>query len=102
MGCSSSKYTVNKKIEGQGLDCQRALNLLKLDENEINKLYRCFVKFDLSGDGQLSLIEFLTILDLGKRISFLSFFFLFLLDFYLFIYFIIDNFRSIIFNKRNI
>lgn len=70
MGCSSSKYVVNINVEGQGIDCQKVLKLLKLEENEINKLFCCFVKFDLSGDGKLSLIEFLTMLDLGDNYNY--------------------------------
>lgn len=65
MGCSSSKYVVNINTEGQGIDCQKVLNLLKLDDDEVNRLYRCFVNYDLSGDGKLSIVEFLTMLDEG-------------------------------------
>ncbi len=37
MGCSPAKYVVNINQEGQGLDCQKALRLLLLQENEINQ-----------------------------------------------------------------
>jgi Ca2+-binding EF-hand superfamily protein len=65
-GCMSAKYAVNVHAEGQGIDCQKALSLLKLNDEEINRIYRCFVKFDLSGDGKLSIVEFLTMLDIGE------------------------------------
>jgi Ca2+-binding EF-hand superfamily protein len=71
MGCSSSRYVVDINTEGQGIDCQRILKLLKLSDSEVNRLYRCFLKYDLSNDGKLSILEFLTMLDIGM-ISFLS------------------------------
>jgi Ca2+-binding EF-hand superfamily protein len=65
MGCSSSRYVVDINTDGQGIDCQRVLNLLKFNDKEVNQLYRCFVKYDLSNDGKLSILEFLTMLDIG-------------------------------------
>jgi Ca2+-binding EF-hand superfamily protein len=65
-GCISSRYVVNVHAEGQGIDCQKVLRLLKLEDDEINRMYRCFLDFDLSGDGKLSVVEFLTMLDIGE------------------------------------
>ena len=65
--CSSSKvYVVNNNIPGQGSDCLRDLRKLQLTDDDIHVLYNAFLEFDLTGDGTVSLIEFLTILQIGN------------------------------------
>jgi Ca2+-binding EF-hand superfamily protein len=70
MGCGSSKvYVVNDNKPGQGQDCLEALRLLHLSDEDINVLYEAFSEFDLAGDGTISLIEFLTVLQIGNTNS---------------------------------
>lgn len=66
MGCSSTKvYVVNDKIPGQGPDCLEMLQMLLFTDADINLMYNAFCEFDLTGDGVVSLVEFLTMLQIG-------------------------------------
>lgn len=51
---------------GQGPDCLEALRTLHLSDEDINKIYAGFLEFDISGDGTVDLVEFLTILNIEE------------------------------------
>ena len=66
MGCGSSKvYVVNNDKPGQGDDCLDALRVLRLSDEDINVLYKSFQELDVTGDGEVTLLEFLTVMNLG-------------------------------------
>jgi Ca2+-binding EF-hand superfamily protein len=65
MGLFGSKFKVNRMIDGQGIECLRALKALEFSDRDINKLYSAFNEFDLSHDNKISLFEFLAVLDIG-------------------------------------
>jgi Ca2+-binding EF-hand superfamily protein len=75
MGCGSSKvYVVNDKFPGQGPECLELMQKLLFTDADINLMYNAFCEFDITGDGEVSLVEFLTILQIGIGILTLSFF----------------------------
>lgn len=57
---------VNDKIPGQGPECLELLQKLLFTDADINIMYNAFCEFDLTGDGVVSLLEFLTILQIGN------------------------------------
>lgn len=66
MGCGGSKvYVVNDRFPGQGPECLEVLQKLLLTGEEINIMYNAFSEFDIDGDGEISLLEFLTIMQIG-------------------------------------
>jgi Ca2+-binding EF-hand superfamily protein len=68
MGCGSSKvYVVNDRFPGQGPECLEMLQKLLFTDADINIMYNAFCEFDITGDGVVSLVEFLTILQIGTR-----------------------------------
>lgn len=71
MGCCCScccgggeKFVVNDKIPGQDVEAYKAFQTIFLSDADINKMYASFCKFDVNGSGEVSYVEFLTILDL--------------------------------------
>lgn len=67
MGCCCSggvKFVPNDKVPGQDLDAYKAFQTIYLSDSEINKMYQSFCNFDVNGSGEVSYVEFLTILDL--------------------------------------
>lgn len=68
MGCGSSvnKFTVNSKYPGQDGDAYKAFQTIYLTDSEIDRLFTAFRKFDINESGQVSYVEFLTILDLEE------------------------------------
>jgi Ca2+-binding EF-hand superfamily protein len=67
MGCNSTKvYVVNNNFPGQGPECLELLQKLLFTDSEMNIMYNAFCEFDLTGDGVVSLVEFLTMLQVGN------------------------------------
>lgn len=90
--CSSNKvYVVNNNVPGQGKECLELLQKLLFTDSDINIMYNAFCEFDLTGDGIVSLVEFLTILQIGLNYSLELLFLLFLLLLFL----LLSNFFSL-------
>lgn len=83
MGCGGTKvYHVNENIDGQGPDTLHTLKKLCLSENDINILYTAFKEFDITGDDNVGISEFLVMLNVGKvlkhKFAFVTFSYLFI------------------------
>jgi Ca2+-binding EF-hand superfamily protein len=69
MGCSSSKvYVVNNNVPGQGPECLELFQKLLFTDSDMNIMFNAFCEFDLTGDGVVSLVEFLTMLQIGESL----------------------------------
>lgn len=55
---------INEKIPGQDLEAYKSFQTIFLSDDDINKMYEAFCRFDVNGSGEVSYVEFLTILDL--------------------------------------
>lgn len=67
MGCCCSrsvKFVINDKYPGQDVEAYKCFQTIFLSDSEIDKMYESFRKFDVNGSGQVSYVEFLTILDM--------------------------------------
>ena len=66
MGCCNSKvFVVDETVPGQNSEAVKAFKLLELTDDDIEKFYIAFKKFDVVNNEMVEINEFLPRLDLG-------------------------------------
>lgn len=69
MGCCSSGFVPNTK-PGQGTEALVVAQTLGYDKPSIDAMFKCFKKYDMGGDGSISLDEFVVVSKLEEAETF--------------------------------